>query len=34
MPFTVRALASLRGVSEEVMAGHLWANAQRVFGQW
>ena len=34
MPFTVRALATLRGVSEEAMAGHLWTNAQRVFGEW
>ncbi len=34
MPFTVRALASLRGVDESTMAGHLWDNAQRALGVW
>jgi len=34
MPFTVRALASLRGVDEVTMAGHLWDNAQRALGVW
>jgi TatD DNase family protein len=34
MPFTVRALASLRDVDEATMAGHLWENAQRALGVW
>jgi len=34
MPFTVRTLASLRGVDEVTMAGHLWDNAQRALGVW
>jgi TatD DNase family protein len=34
MPFTVRALASLRSVDEATMAGHLWNNAQRALGVW
>ena len=34
MPFTVRALASLRGVDDSTMAGHLWDNAQRALGVW
>jgi len=34
MPFTVRTLATLRGVDEAIMAGHLWDNAQRALGVW
>lgn len=34
MPWTVRAMARERGVSEVAMCGTLWDNAQRVFGAW
>ena len=32
MPYTVRAMADVRDVSEAVMATTLWDNAQKVFG--
>jgi TatD DNase family protein len=34
MPYTVRAMAEVRGTDEATLAGHLWNNAQRVFGPW
>lgn len=32
VPLTVRVMAQTAGVDEDVMAGHLWDNAARVFG--
>jgi len=34
MPYTVRAMAEVRGTDEASMATQLWDNAQRVFGSW
>ena len=34
MPFTVRAMAQVRGCSEESFAKQLWENSERVFGPW
>lgn len=34
MPFTVRAMASHRGMDEAEMSAVLWDNAQRAFGPW
>lgn len=34
MPFTVRAMARVRGCTEEVFAKQLWENSERVFGPW
>jgi TatD DNase family protein len=34
VPYTVRAMAQVRGVSEDDMAATVAANAERVFGPW